>query len=492
MLTQAGIISEMSDLTQRFNKKSIYQRSNEDIKKHIEDICQALEVIEYIDFLGCEIEDDESKITRFQKVNIDTSRLSECTIRFKINYKDESTEIERKFFIPKLVDDYFFYINNVTYFPIWQIVDKGVFVTPKLYSLKTLLMPIRFMYKRLSFSDINENELEQICDFKLNLFKQKINFLYYFFAEFGIEETVEYMGYTFSNNPEEKADLYILSAEENDIREMKESDDPFFTDYYWFNAYKNIYIRARKEKFNRDLFDKSFLYSFIDIISTVKRTEDDIEVWKRVLGKIFTKSTNTQIQKAEKVLFSLRRILDERTKRLLSDIEDYDKEDIYAILRWMLQNFSKFQYQDNMDLVHKRIQCWEYLLQPLLRLFSNASYRILNTRNLSLKTLTSVFNIGSNFLIKKILNNELIRYNSCVNNIDLFGACLKITFKGAGGISDGSDIADRVRKVHKSYIGQFSLISTSAGEPGLTTTLTPFTDISGGMFHPIKNEKINN
>jgi len=482
MLTQGDIISEMSDKTIRFNEEAIYQRSNEDVKKHIEDICQALEVIEYIDFLGCEIEDDESKITSFQKINIDISRFSECTIRFKVTFKEEVKVVEKKFFIPKLVDDYFFYINDVNYFPIWQIVDKGVFVTSKLYSLKTLLMPIRFMYKRLVYYNMANDELQGGCEFKLNLFKQKINYLYYYFAEYGLLDTLEYFGYSYSNDDED-VDLSIVESE--DFEEMIESEDPAFTDYHWFHCYKKVYIRASKKRFNKDLFDNSFLFSFINIITDVKKVDDDPEIWKRVLGKMFTKSTNTQIAKAEKVLFSLRRILDERTKRLLVDIEPEDKEDIYAMLRWMLKNFSEFQYQDNMNLKHKRVQCWEYLLQPLLRLFSNMSYRILNTRNLSMKTLEKAFNIGPNFLVKRMLNNELIRYNSCVNNMDLFGASLKITFKGAGGLSDGSDIADRVRKVHKSYIGQFSLISTSAGEPGLTTTLTPFADISGGMFHPI-------
>ena len=330
-------------------------------------------------------------------------------------------------------------------------------------------MPIRFKYKKRTFSDFIGEELTA-TEFNLNLFKHNISFLYYFFAEKGFEETLEFFGYEYG----EEGDFFIKELTEKQVSGYSE-------DYYCFKLKKKNFLLANKESLQCTT-DIDFLYALVNILTSNNKINEPIEVWKKLLGSTFS-PTSIHEEKAESILFSLRRIFDNFTKRVLK-IDEEDKKDIYTILRWMIVNFEELRYIDTMDLCNKRIQCWEYLTAPLLRYFSNSTYRILNTRNLAMKDLRSIFNINANFLIKRIKNNDLIRYNGAVNNIDLFSAGLKVTFRGPGSIGDGSDVADKFRDIHKSYIGRISLITTSAGDPGLSTTIVPFTSIKAGRFEP--------
>jgi len=477
-MNQSELVSAVSDKSEPFNEEMIFYRERESIIAHLENICRALEVIEYIKFVGLDWEDDESKMTAFSTVDIKQARFAEVTMRFRVTYKGETQDVIKKTFIPRLVDNFFFIINGIRYYPIYQIVDRGVFVTPKVYSLKTLLMPIRFKYKRVAMADAHDQEFEA-HEFELNLFKNSISYLYYFFAKMGLHGTLGYFGYEYGDG----ADLLLVEADElEDLSAYKKSI------FYSFWLKGDLWLIAKKKTFKTEE-QKSFLYSLVEVLSVIGDVEDIEEEWLRVLGSLFTKSANSRVDKARKVLFSLERILDDETKRILSEIKPEDKEDTYSIIRWMLREFETHQYQDNVSLRCKRMQCWEYLTNPLLRFFSNATYRILNTRNLTIRTLTGVFNIGPNFLTKRLLSNELVRYEGGVNAIDLFGASLKVTMRGAGSIGgSGGDVSDRYRGVHKSYVGNLSLVTASPGDPGLSAVLTPFANVEEGVFNMLEDE----
>jgi hypothetical protein len=473
MSWQGLLVSNSSDNTQRFNREMILSRKQNDLVKHIEEICKALEFIENFEFLGLEYVPEEDKINTWNRVNIGESRLEEVEMVFKLKLKEEEEIVRKRMFIPKLVDNFFFVLNGVKYFPIHQIVDRGVFVSPKAqsYSIKTLFMPIRFEYRKITLKSINGDELEGL-DFKLNLFKQKLPFILYFLAKKGLGKTCKYFGLSYND------DLCFYDENEIDVKTMKEHAD----DHYFFQIGKKYHMMVKKTAIN-DEYKKSVIFSLAAVLKdSFHDKEKDRSCWLKLLGSKFTKNTNTCEEKAEKVLLSLERILDENTKKILSNIEDKDKKNTYSLIRWMMKTFETNRFQNNMSLGYKRVQCWEYVSQPLLRSFNVSINRILNTRGVTMKTLRSIFNIGPNFLIKRLLVNELLRYSGTTNNIELFGAALKITFKGQGSIAEGSDVSDKQRGLHPSYIGNLSLVSTSAGDPGLSTLLSPFSNLKNGIF----------
>jgi hypothetical protein len=149
--------------------------------------------------------------------------------------------------------------------------------------------------------------------------------------------------------------------------------------------------------------------------------------------------------------------------------------------------------KDNMDLVNKRLRLQEYIVNPLLRKFSDGTYRLLNDKlnSGSLSSLKSLFNISPLIIIKELIVNELLRYNGAANAIDIFNSILKVSCKGPQSIASKGEVPLRYRGLHPSYIGYVSLLAASAGDPGVTFTLTPFTKLEGFYFNDSKSDELD-
>ena len=98
------------------------------------------------------------------------------------------------------------------------------------------------------------------------------------------------------------------------------------------------------------------------------------------------------------------------------------------------------------------------------------------------------------FIVKANRTSELIRYNNSTNDINLFGSMLRYTFKGPQALT--KTISMDKRDLHPSYVGRLSLIASSAGDPGVSGTFTPFVETYGYYFTKEsilpKNEDIEN
>ena len=67
----------------------------------------------------------------------------------------------------------------------------------------------------------------------------------------------------------------------------------------------------------------------------------------------------------------------ETTKKVLK-VPQYHSEDIYALLRWMMQEFNELRLKDNCDLSNKRLRCNEYIASLLTKEFSKRLNRIIS------------------------------------------------------------------------------------------------------------------
>ena len=54
------------------------------------------------------------------------------------------------------------------------------------------------------------------------------------------------------------------------------------------------------------------------------------------------------------------RLLDDVTRNELK-INDYDKQNIYYLLRWIIQNYHTLWAKDNLSMINKRLRCNEYI-----------------------------------------------------------------------------------------------------------------------------------
>jgi hypothetical protein len=474
-----------------FNKDLIYWREKDDIKEALEDIFKALEVIPGITFKRIHIEKDESKFPKdLLSTDIERSRLDLAQIYFNINVQDIDTDITLNIFLPKLVNRFFHELNGNLYFPIFQLVDKGTYLTKKTFTLKTLLMPLMFRRDTTmdlydAFSEEHTNELV----YTLDLFKNKINIFKYFYANRGFWSTLEFFNIEYGTHISLHSidDVEDVNSDMNHVFEIKGPAKLFISaDRDWI---------SRNPKYHMSLI-ATLIGSLDDKVKLDTIINDDIAQWQKRLGKYFTQNTNNYEEKANKIIISLERILDNRTRKNLEHVQDSDKENVYTILRWMMSEYYHLTTIDGMDVCNKRIRVAEYLIHPLLLKFSESTYRLLNSKTLTYKGVLGIFKQFMynpddpnssrpqvNFLIKKLITNELLRYSNMVNSIDLITA-LRWTSRGPQSLSNGgkSDISLRYRGHHPSYLGRIGLVTASASDPGTSGSLVPFCKTNGQFF----------
>ena len=484
-----------------FNDELVYWRERDDAAGYLEDVFAALEVVPGIKFNGVTVLRDESKFPRDLTFNdIEPSRMDLAQVHFTLEMQDNKKDIVLSIFLPKLIDRLFYQLNGSIYYPILQLVDRGTYVTKKTFTLKTLLMPLVFRRDTHStLTDVLTGTEHTELLYTLDLFRNKINVFRYFFADRGINKTLEFFGVPQESEGEDyipglfiadQADAAALEPEVFRVHEIRGSS--------------GLAIVATREWIAQaPHYHGALMATLVDALDGIQRkyiaveveNEETIGYWKRRLGRHFTQNSNGYEEKAEKILISLQRILDRRTKKNLAHVRAEDKEDVYGILRWMMREYRDLVMIDGMDVRNKRIRVSEYLIHPLLLKFSESTYRLLNSKSLTFRGLVAVFkpfihDIDDekskpqvNFLIKKLVTNELLRYSNMVNSFDLLTA-LRWTARGPQSSSDRNrtDVSLRYRGHHPSYVGRIGLTAASAGDPGTSGTLVPFCKTRGQFF----------
>lgn len=457
---------------EKFNEKLIYNKQNEDILTYLDPICKALEIIPEIKYLGSSVEPIKGvySFTKDEKeIDIEQSVLQLIKMSFNIKKGDKEENIDKYVYFPKLIDSHYFLINGNRYFPIYQLLDSGTYRTNGALTQKTLFMPIVLREKKETFDDSNGNK-HSMLTVDLDLFKNKIPFLIYFFSKFGYEETIKYFGLE---------DLvHVLSKEDIDLLDEEELNDNTI-----FMITKNIGLVVDNTFFenrNNKIIVGTLLNCFNSRIKMDKIFEKDY--WVKKLGGYFTTNNSNKQEKGESIQLSFERILDEWTKTILR-VEDKNKMDVYAVVRWMVRNYHTLIKQDNMHLFNKRLRLYEYLLHPLLIKFSKGTYRVLNTSNPTFEKIKTILsNIPKGFLVKKMVTNELLRYDNSVNSINLFTTVLRFTQSGPQSPFSSSNVNVKYRGLHPSYVGRIGLTSTSAGDPGVSGCLTPFLELPENAY----------
>ena len=468
---------------EQFNEDLIYIRHKEDVDSYFSDLFTTLNSIPGITFLDMERISEEKCSEYIQKrnISIEESRLDLIEARFKIEWEGEKKEVKLHLFIPKLVDDFFFVLNGNRYYAILQIADKNFYAIRNGIYLKTLLMPLGVRHKNVTVESEGGNEYSGrvlLLDFfktksnNINAFK---NFLIYFFIKYGFEESMKLLGI--------EDDVVVVDGE--DVA----TDDP---DYEYFNVHKNVMMIVNKDRLVDDVNFRNIILTLHNVLENTKKVSnlENKDFWKR---RILTSPT-AKLDKADKSIASLERILDERTKKNLRELADDEKRNTFDVVKYMAWNYEQIREMDGLDLYTRRIRLYEYLIFPLLIKWSEIAVRILNSRNIDMKRLETVFsNIGAMFLIKRLITNELLRYSNITNAMNLFSVAMKFSARGPQSLgAGGSNVLVRYRAIHESFIGNLSLNASSAGDPGMSGSIVPFCDSIDNMFFEKKHEVLEN
>lgn len=506
---------------ERFNKDFIMSRDKQDILASIKDIFKSLEILDEITVEEVTLERDEASFGPIKSQhayykNILPSRLDRIHYRVRIT-PNESTEIsainlggsERKevvgesfikegdILINKLVDNCFYINEGVRYFLIYQIVDNSTYGTEECVSLKSLLMPITLRQHIVTLTPEFLKDPIDVKSFETLLFSKKVNPLLYvlgkdaynMLAEMEVKdkeniisewqayknpEIIESFNKFFNTDFKFSDSLEKLNEEGRAIFKIKQEKGK--------DEASGCYVSVDEEKLRNDKLTQGVLGSLIDMRGDSKKKRivfsyDDLITpwfWIDKLSSFFTKNSDAskKFNKIRTMLISLNRLMDDTTRKILN-IAEGDKENTLTIIRYIMKNFDELMNADSQDLDGKRLRLYEYQLYPLRKYFSDQIYRVLNSPTRSKTVMDRIFsNLSPMFIIRQTVTNELLRYYNATNDMNLFSAFLKYTFRGPQSLS--KTVSMNQRDLHPSYAGRLSLIASSASDPGLSGTLCPF------------------
>lgn len=518
------LLKKFSDANpERFNKKFILSRQDQDILSVVQDIFKALEILDEIKVEEVTINHDEStfgpiKAQHHYYKSILPSRLDKIHYRVRITPNEdvdtqpielgkepsenkpvsaESFTLEGDIFINKMVDDCFYINEGVRYFLIYQIVDNATYGIGDAVSLKSLLMPITLREHPVTLvPEYNADPIE-VHGFDVLLFAKSVNPLLYSFGKDAYNSLVTY-------NVKDKDNPYDEWMAYRDPTLIDKFNEFFHVDFKFAQNLTDLetegrtifkikqekgkdteggcYVSVDSEKLKTDSLTQAVLGSLIDLKNETKKKrivfsyDNLISPWFWVdkVGSFFTKNNDymKKVAKVKTMLISLNRLMDETTRKILN-IKDEDKENTLTIIRYIMRDFDRLVNEDSQDLDNKRLRLYEYQVYPLREYFSAQIYRVLNSPTRSKQVLSRIFsNISPMFLIKATVTSELLRYYNSTNDMNLYSAFLKYTMRGPQSVSKSVSVAQR--DLHPSYPGRLSLIASSASDPGLSGSLTPF------------------
>lgn len=504
---------------EKFNKDFILSRDRQDILQYIKDIFKALEILDEITVEEVTLEKDEASFGPIKSQhgyykNILPSRLDKIHYRVRIT-PNESTELtqitlgnserqevvgesfikEGDIFINKLVDDCFYINEGVRYFLIYQIVDNSTYGTEDCVSLKSLLMPITLKQHVITAEPELMADPIDLKSFDTLLFSKRVNPLLYVFGKDAYNSLI---------NMEVKDRDNIISEWQSykDPSLIEKFNDFFKTDLKFSDNLNNLiedgrtvfkikqdkkddcgcYVSVSNDALKSDKLTQAVLGSLLDMKNETKKKRivfsyDNLVTpwfWIDKLSAFFTKNSDAgkKFNKIRTMLISLNRLMDDTTRKILNISED-DKENTLTIIRYIMKNFDELMNADSQDLSGKRLRLYEYQLYPLRKYFSDQIYRVLNSPTRSKTVMDRVFsNLSPMFIIRQTVTNELLRYYNATNDMNLFSAFLKYTFRGPQSLS--KTVSMNQRDLHPSYAGRLSLIASSASDPGLSGSLCPF------------------
>lgn len=406
-----------------------------------------------------------------QYVYCKESRLGELTMTFEVHtdFQGEPVDLQYKvrLLVPIPDKDGYYLIKGIRYILQYQLTESATYTTTGSLVTKSL-MPIKVRKRGISLRDTN-NVVHDVSYAQLSVFEKYENFLYFYLAEMGWSNTLEFF------------DLGgIISA-------VPEHDgDPSCT---YFKIGGNLTIKV-KTSYLRSDYIQVMLGNICDVLTNRVSIEDleDKDMWISKIGAFKINATKeSRYELGTRYAILSKRMLDESTKGSLR-LQDYNKGDFFKIIRWIVQNFKELWQKDNLDVLNKRLRCNELVAGLINTIISDKIKRFVNTTaNTKEKLITKYnhfFTFRGNEIISMLHVSGLMKYDDVVNDMDFFSK-LKITSKGpsaAGEKNDSRTVTAERRGLHPSQLGVFDINVCSSSDPGLTNVLSPFCETDGLYF----------
>lgn len=397
---------------------------------------------------------------------IKDSRLGELIMKFRVDMEFQGKHKELFYNVKMLVPvpdaDGYYLLKGVRYILQYQLTESDTYTTSSELVMASI-MPIKIKKLKLCATDTSGNE-HLLKYFQIDIFNKYENFIYFYFATMGFKNTLVYFS----------VDGYISAVD-------VEGDDP---NYAYFKISNTLVIKVKRTALQSD-YVQSILGSILIVLTNRMGIDDivDRSVWVRKIGAFklnVKKEFYYELGCRYIILFN--RMLDEATKYSLK-LTDHNKRDIYAIVRWLLQNYNELWQKNNLDLLTKRLRCNEHVASLISGTISDRIKRfvnnIANTEEKMETKYKNFFSYRGNEIISQLHKSGLLNNDDIVNDMDFFQ---KLKVRQGGNNKSGRTVTTARRSLHPSQLGRLDINVCSSNDPGLTNYITPLCETDGMHF----------
>lgn len=429
----------ISDFERELNLPLINKEADLPLVEYVKDTWKSLEIVKNIKIIRFEYNDQESQLDinkfifkrekkkkkkdRCDYKFVNDDRYGCLTVWIQITTEEQErgkeTQIHQKvikkqMLIPLQDDDGYYFIKGKKYYIIYQLVDKSTYTSSSSVTLKSL-MPIAVKRNAIRAENIIKNVSSKVDIignefllpvYNVFVFKKEIPIIL-FYAANGMDWALSYLGV------------------HNVIDFVEDIDNPDHNKYLYFQISSKCYIRVYKELFLKYPYVQSIVGGLLHVC-TNRITIDDLNnknIWIKKL------SNNNTIEKGEDILVFFNRLMDETTKKILM-LTKHDKDDIYAILRWMMMNYNELRMKDNLSLENKRLRCNEYIAALLTQEFSKRLNRVITLgAKATMTDFLDMFKFSGELLLQRMHASGILRFDDTINDMDFYTK-VKYTTKG--------------------------------------------------------------
>lgn len=432
-------------------------------------------ILDYMSAYDAKVQEKRKKqkpnVYNYVNVKGSAVKLLIVTYRIAVPHKEEEEIIVVPILVPRIVNKYYFKIGGNFYSAMYQIVDGSTYNnsldadSSPMVTQKSINMPIRIFRNSIQQHTTTGEEIIS-TQYNSKIFNTSFGVFKYLLAKFGLYGAMNKAGI---NN------VYIT---ENDLSIM---DDSIYT--FKING-RDMYVSTPKFLYDKNTTHQSFVNDVIktlridDMLSRIPSYEFVFtnEYWISSLGAEFGSFT---VDKGDSIIKSLESIYDISTKESIK-LPEEDKEDIYAILLWLVREFHHLKNRNNLDVGYKRIRYAEYIASLYAMKIVKGIYRVADHgKTACVNTIKRCLNTRPTELLDSITKCNLVNYRNLVNDLDSMAA-LKFTYKGISGMGD--NIKPVYRYIHPSQLGRIDIDTSPKSDPGMSGMLAPMADIHGNGY----------
>lgn len=459
-----------NDYVDQLNVGLMNKDYDKDLIELLVDSFRGLEILPNIKIVGYTWEPEEDKYNVNDHVvrrnsnknkvikNITETRCGVLYIDVEVSGLDKSGNqkihyIKKPIIIPIQDEKGYYRIKGKDYFLIYQMVDKMMYPSIGAVTIKSL-MPICVKTLKEEITDIDDN-VYTIPVYNIQIFKSAINILL-MYSNITITKTLNFM----------EVNRFIKVLKKDDYTK----DDKAI--YFDCGKKSDIVVGVLKDAFDKFLYVKSVTGCLVKLFEETRIPFKDIDNWEEWMIIVGGKNT---IRRGIYQHIFFNRLLDDVTRKELK-INDYDKQNIYYLLRWIIQNYHALWEKDNLSMTNKRLRCNEYVGSLMTAEISKRINRLVSLGDkATIKEYLAVFKFPEDIFITKLYGSGVLRYNETNNDMD-FNSKFKFTKKGPNSLggTDTKRIPIRQRLLHPSMLGYIDIASTSNSDPGQHWAALPF------------------